>query len=452
VCPFSVFDGAGKTYLCPRQGSGCRMHHPLLEELTWYRGRAYLNGAHYKTTGRSSDYYRSVECRCRDEDDTVCDATTVCILHSKSRSTVSSSRTSTGKPVFKNKFIQYPKGVSDSREEDTRSETSLSSCSTRCVSIQAAPVLATNVAVQKTNAWEKPLVGICIEKTAPPIMTETSALPSEAKRVSAWEKSPSSLFDSPQPVSQPIQPEAVMQKPVSSVSYKSNVSKDMPAMELCQNCFFYGQCNRNPSRLHLQDCGFPAAAKAFEKTFAETKVCLKGFFEPEKCKFGSACHRLHKGDARLTAGVIAAFRSFYIRTTAELSGRPLSTCRVNRSHDIRFCYFLHKEDSCGGFKANNACKHPQVPAKKSCKVASTKAVAAMQSQFAVLDEDSDTDEKESSVIQDPRPLPPTTVSTIRVPSCIAASRPLATIRNKNGVNKALSTSWAALADSDDEDD
>ena len=36
-------------------------------------------------------------------------------------------------------------------------------------------MLATNVAVQKTNAWEKPLVGICIERTTPPVVAETSS-------------------------------------------------------------------------------------------------------------------------------------------------------------------------------------------------------------------------------------------------------------------------------------
>eukprot|EP01036_Dinobryon_divergens_P027696 gene27696-36510_t len=88
VCPFAVFDGAGKPYLCPRQGNGCRMHHPLSEELSWYRGRAYLDGSRYKTTGRTPDYYRSAHCLCRadDDDETVCDAT-VCILHPARRST-----------------------------------------------------------------------------------------------------------------------------------------------------------------------------------------------------------------------------------------------------------------------------------------------------------------------------------------------------------------------------
>ena len=448
VCPFSVFDGAGKTYLCPRQGSGCRMHHPLLEELTWYRGRAYLDGAHYKTTGRTPDYYRSAECRCSDED-TVCEAT-VCILHSKSRTAASTSRTSAGKPVFQNKFIQYPKGVV---EDDTRSETSLSSCITRCVSIGiAAPVPATCVAARRPNAWEKPLAGTCVEKTTPPVAMENSALPSEAKRVSAWDKSPSSLFDSPLPMGRPIKPEAVAEKPVSH----SNGREDKPAAtELCQNCLFYGQCNRNPSRLHLQDSGFPAAAQAFEKTFAETKVCLKGFFEPEKCKFGSACHRLHKGDARLTAGVVAAFRSFYIRTTAEMSGRPLAACRVNRSHDIRFCYFLHKEDACGGLKTNNACKHPPVAAKmKDCGVVTGKA-AGVKSRFAALDEkSSDSDEfenEEVESIKEPKSLPPTasTIGALRSVSCAPL---LATTRKNNGVKKALATSWAALTDSEDEDD
>jgi hypothetical protein len=57
---------------------------------------------------------------------------------------------------------------------------------------------------------------------------------------------------------------------------RSCVKENLPAMELCQNCYFYGQCNNNPSRLHLEDSGFETAAKAFEKTFAETKVCLKG--------------------------------------------------------------------------------------------------------------------------------------------------------------------------------
>jgi len=216
VCPFSVFDGAGKPYLCPRQGTGCRMHHPLLAELTWYRGRAYLNGAHYKTTGRTPDCYRSAECRCGNDDDTVTvsDAN-VCILHAKSRAAASCSRTSAAKPAFKNKFVQYPRGASDSREEDARSETSLSSCSTRCVSI-AAPVLASAVAVQKRNAWEKPLLGICVEKkSTPPVAMamememETSAQASEAKRVSAWDKAPSLLFDSPLPRTQAIKPEAV---------------------------------------------------------------------------------------------------------------------------------------------------------------------------------------------------------------------------------------------------
>ena len=487
VCPFSVFDGAGKTYLCPRQGTGCRMHHPLLEELTWYRGRAYLNGAHYKTTGRTPDCYRSAECRCSNrnsnDDDTVCDAN-VCILHARSRaaaasssSSSSSSRTSAAKPAFKNKFIQYPKGVSsDSREGDARSETSLSSCSTRCVSIAApaaAAALASAAAVQKPNAWEKPLLGICVEKSTPPVAAETP--PAEARRLSAWDKSPSLLFDSPRPGpgAHAIEPEAVAVA-VSHSSAHGRVREEVPAMELCQNCFFYGQCNRHPSRLHLHDSGFAAAAEAFEKTFAETKVCLKGFFEPEKCKFGSACHRLHKGDARLTAGVIAAFRSFYIRTTAQLSGRPLSSCRVNRSHDIRFCYFLHKEDSCsgGGSTANHhVCRHPAAAAetkkekeKKGGRVAHSnsdsnsdrKAAAAMKSPFAALDESSDTDENGSededalvakNKMADARlaPFPSSNLPALAKTGVTGV---------RMGVRKALgaATSWAAMTDSDDEDD
>ena len=431
VCPFAAFDGAGRPYLCPRQGSGCRMHHPLSAELVWYRGRAFLDGSRYKTTGRTPDYYRSAQCRCSD-DDTVCD-TTVCILHPASRSSSSSTaaasrNSSSGKPVFKNKFIQYPKAAADSRDQDARSETSLSSCSTRCVSI-AAPVLESSAAavavavVKKTNAWEKPLVGICIEKTAQPV-AEGRALPSEARRASAWDRSPSSLFDSAltgsPPTTKTEQPAAVRHE-------------EAPATELCQDCFFYGQCNRHRSRLHLQDSGFAAAAKLFEKTFAETKVCLKGFFEPDKCKFGSDCHRLHKGDARLTAGVVAAFRSFYIRTTAELSGRPVSTCRVNRAHDFRFCYFLHKEDSC---KAGQACRQQPAGAEKkkekkadystmSSKTAA--AVTTKRSQFAVLDdESSDTDDemksdaksKEKDSAGDTRPVPPSVSIAVALPSAV----------------------------------
>jgi hypothetical protein len=343
---------------------------------------------------------------------------------------------------------------------------------------------AVAVAVQKRNAWEKPLLGICVEKkSTPPVAMamemETSAQALEAKRVSAWDKAPSLLFDSPPPRTQAIKPEAVAvavaQKPVSQSDVSVNIIREeVSAMELCQNCFFYGQCNRNPARLHLQDSGFPAAAKAFEKTFAETKVCLKGFFEPEKCKFGSACHRLHKGDARLTAGVITAFRSFYIRTTAQLSGRPLSSCRVNRSHDHRFCYFLHKEDSCNGSKASNhVCRHPAAAEKKVCRVANSKAAVATKSQFAILDESSDTDEYDKdndkdnanandlvSVSKDKmadakaRPALFTSSLIIEAPSC-TASNPLAKsgVRRMIGVSKAPgSTSWAALTDSDDEDD
>ena len=86
---------------------------------------------------------------------------------------------------------------------------------------------------------------------------------------------------------------------------------------------------------------------------------------------------------------------------------------------------------------------------KDCGVVTGKA-AGVKSRFAALDE-KDEFENEVESIKEPKSLPPaaSTIGALRSLSCAPL---LTTTRKNNGVKKALATSWAALTDSEDEDD
>jgi hypothetical protein len=99
VCPFAVFDGVGKPYLCPVRK---RLSNapPAARRAHMVSRQSILNGLHYKTTGRTPNYYRTAECRCGTDDEvTVCDGK-LCVLHPR-RPNTATGRSAAGNQCSK---------------------------------------------------------------------------------------------------------------------------------------------------------------------------------------------------------------------------------------------------------------------------------------------------------------------------------------------------------------